>query len=119
MLLYFSMKACAICCRNAKYICKPCKVAFCTEHVSLHAQSKIKEHIFEEIRQYLDSGQLNKIVENLTLKINKVKELKESIILEAGAVMERVAELSMNSLQAAKEKEQFYVKLLQACQNRY
>ena len=112
------MEACAICCEKAKYICKTCKVAFCKEDVSLH-QSKIKEHIFEEIRQYLDSGQLNKIVENLTLKINKVKELKESIILEAGAVMERVAELSMNSLQAAKEKEQFYVKLLQACQNRY
>ena len=105
------MEDCVVCCVRAVYICKPCNGAFCKEHKVLHEKSKIKVHNFEEIGISLDSGSLDKIVENLTFKINKVKEFKERIAFETCSLILKIEELCKNSLETADEKIQYYINL--------
>ena len=108
------MNVCVVCCDKAISLCKPCKVAFCKEHKGLHENSKIRKHSFEEIGRILDTAQYEKVVKNLTLKINKVKEFKERIILESKSLILKINELCMKSLEIAEKKVQYYINLLQA-----
>ena len=107
-----NLNACAVCCIKAEYRCQPCNVSFCKEHKDLHEQSKIREHLFERT---LDQDQLNKIVENLILKIKTINEVTGRILLETKSLVKKIEELCKDSLQGLKEKAQFYMDLLQKC----
>ena len=111
------MDECIVCCEKALYICKPCKGSFCEEHKGLHEKSKNRVHIFKEIGVKLDSRQTENIVENLILKINKVKEFKERITLETEMLIRKIKELCTNCLNNAEGKLQYYMNLLQIIQN--
>ena len=92
------MDECIVCGEKALYICKPCKGLFCEEHKALHEKNKNKVHVFEEIGVNLDSRQTKIIVENLSLKIKKVKEFRERIILETRDLIQKIEELCTNCL---------------------
>ena len=98
------MDECIGCGDKALYRCKPCKALFCEEHKDLHEKNKNKVHIFEEIGVNLDSKQTEKIVENLILKIKKVKEFKERIILETRTLIQKIEELCTNCLKNVEAK---------------
>ena len=111
------MGDCITCGSNALYKCKPCKAMFCKEHKAIHEMNKKQAHIFEIIKLRLDSSQSARIVENLTLKINKVKEHQERILLETERLIRKIEELCTNSLKHTEDKLNYYTHLLELSQN--
>ena len=110
------MDECIVCGVNALYICKPCKGSFCEEHKGLHEKNKNKAHVFEEIGVNLDYRQTKIIAENLSLKIKKVKEFREKIILETRNLIQKIEELCTNCLKSVEARIQSYMILLQIIQ---
>ena len=111
------MEECITCGRKALYTCKPCNALFCEEHKTIHEMNTKRLHIFEVLKLRLDSSQTARIVENLTLKINKVKEFQERIVQETTALIQKIGELCKNSLTNAKAMLKYYKHLLQITQN--
>ena len=108
-----------LCGGKAVYHCSPCKAFICEDHKELHEKNKKnkkKTHIFEVIAFPLDSNKLEGIVENLTRKINQVKELKERLMLSTESIIQQIEELCMNALDAAEERIIYYMNLLELCQ---
>ena len=111
------MDECIVCGNKALYACKPCKVSFCEEHKLLHEKTKNKVHIFEKFVIKLESSQTARIIENLLLKINKVKEFEERIILGTSILIQQIEELCVNCLQRAKYIIQHYINHLKIIQS--
>ena len=111
------MEECITCGRKALYTCKPCNALFCEEHKTIHEMNTKRLHIFEVLKLRLDSSQTARIVENLTLKINKVKEFQERIVRETRVLMQKIEDLCKNSLTNAKAMLKYYNHLLKITQN--
>ena len=111
------MDECISCGYKALYRFQSCKVSFCEEHKGLHERNKGEAHILEAFGIKLDYRQTAKIVENLALKINKVNEFKERIMLETRNLIWKIEELRRNYLKDAERTVQCYMNLLQIIQN--
>ena len=116
-VLIITMDECVVCGDKVIYACKPCKVSFCEEHKLLHEKNRDRVHIFEKVGIKLDSSQTARIVENLVLKITKVKVFEGKIIVETRALIQKIEKLCTKCLQMAKAKAQFYMSLLEKMQN--
>ena len=106
------MENCRICGSSALFRCIPCKRSFCGAHKTAHKKDQQKEHVFKELKPELDLIQSKKIAENLLLKIKKVKEFEGKIIIETGALIQKINQLCMNSIEKAKERQKHYTHLL-------
>ena len=106
------MEDCNFCSLEAVYQCVPCKVMLCEEHKSQHEQVKKKIHLFEKLGTDLTPEEIEKILTNLSLKINHADECTKRIIEETRSLINEINHSYLQALATINIKSQYYYKLV-------
>ena len=106
------------CGKNSYYLCRSCNDTFCKEHKIAHEKGKQREHIFEKLGRKITIQQVEKIVENLSSKIQVADDCEKQIIDKTERLLAKIQYMCMQALKLIKEKKQHYAILLKHCQQR-
>ena len=107
------------CGERSDYFCQSCRVFFCKEDKLEHEKGNDQiEHIFEEFRKRLTSEEFVEYAESLSLKIKTVNECQKNVIAITERILEAIAKMSVQTLGKLKEKQKYYLNLLERCQTR-
>ena len=109
------MEECSVCDISARYICTTCNIHLCEDHQVVH-KSKKKDHNFHQLGIELNSEEIAKIVENLSLKIKIAGECQVRIMQETITLIKKIQSICMNAINTVREKEEKYIRLLKISQ---
>ena len=113
-----SMEECSVCDATALHVCKSCPIILCNDHKITHENSKKGEHIFESIGLQLNSYQISKILENVSLKLKAAYNCKVTVLEETEVLIEKIQSMCTEAIKTIQENQQKYIDILRICNNR-